>query len=141
MSELYAFFEVFLFVASFVHSFSKHSAHLVLSAHQNPSPTGVSPWIARLAAKIAQAHLIYRRMEALGAFMRPKGDIRAGDGTLRLMPNKVYFDLFQHTRMVIIKHTENKCWRISGSYWWSGSRLCGKETIFMMIPLSFHGKG
>ena len=110
MSELYAFFEVFLFVALFVHSFSKHSAHLVLSAHQNPSPTGVSPWIARLAAQIAQTHLIYRRMEALGAFMRPKGDIRADDGTLRLVPNKVYFDLFQHTRVVIIKHRENKCW-------------------------------
>ena len=76
------------FVCLFGPSFCKHSAHLMLSGHQDSSPTAVSPWITNLAVKIAQPHQIYRRMEALGGLIRPKGNIRADDGTSQVCVQK-----------------------------------------------------
>ena len=84
----------------------------MLSICQDSSRRGVSHWVTNWAAKIARAHLIYRTMEALCSLMRPKATSEQMMGHLRLVTKKVCFDLFQHTRVVIIKHTENKSWQI-----------------------------
>ena len=82
----------------------------MLSICQDSSRRGVSHWVTNWAAKIARAHLIYRTMEALCGLMRSRAKSEQMTGHLRLVTKRVYFDLFQHTRVVIIKHTGNKCW-------------------------------